>query len=227
MRMQSGYDLPKGVLFDLDGTLVDSDPIHTAVFIEFLGARGITLTEALYRTTMHGRQNVDIFREILPDEDPHEMDRAKEAAYRERIGDWMEPMPGVREAIAALRASEVRTAAVTNAPRANLDAVLGATGLTDCFDFMISTDEVTRGKPDPEIYLRALDALGLDASDALAFEDSPSGIHAAIGAGLKVVGVTSTLSREDLLAIGVADTITDFTDAALQRHLTLPEGALT
>lgn len=217
----------KAALFDLDGTLVDSDPIHIAVFIDFLGARGIALTEADYKATIHGRQNVDIFRDILPHEDPHEMDLAKEAAYRARIGDRMDPMPGVRELVGALRIDGWKLAVVTNAPRDNLEAVLQATSLAEHFDFTISSNEVTRGKPDPELYLRALDALGASAAQSLVFEDSPSGIRAAIAAGLKVIGVTSSLAPGDLLGAGAADTITDFTDAALGRHLTLPEGALS
>ena len=218
---------PKGVLFDLDGTLVDSDPIHIAVFIDFLDAFGITLTEADYAARFHGRHNVDIFRDILPDADPHEMDRAKEAAYRDRIGGVLQPISGVGEVVRALRSVGCKTAVVSNAPRANVDAVLSEIGMTGDFDFTVSSDEVARGKPDPEIYLSALDALGLAACDALTFEDSPSGIRAAVAAGIKTVGVTSTLSRDDLLTAGVADTIADFNDAALGRHLTLPEGALT
>ncbi|NNL72092.1 MAG: HAD hydrolase-like protein, partial [Silicimonas sp.] len=72
----------KALLFDMDGTLVDSDPIHISVFIDFLAERGVTLTEAEYMARIHGRTNLEIFGDLLPDEDPREMDLAKEAEYR-------------------------------------------------------------------------------------------------------------------------------------------------
>lgn len=215
----------KALLFDMDGTLVNSDPIHVAVFIDFLAERGMTITEEDYMKGMHGRLNVEIFREIMPDSDPVALDHAKEAAYRDRIGARMEPMPGVRELIDTARSSGLLVAAVTNAPRANLDAVLAATDLLGAFHHMGTAEDVTRGKPDPALYLRALDALGVGAHEALVFEDSPSGIAAARAAGIDVIGMASSLPPETLVGLGAIFAISDFTDPALHRHLNALEGA--
>ena len=101
----------KALLFDMDGTLVDSDPIHIDVFIEFLAKRGVTITEADYMNRMHGRQNVEIFRDFLPGADPDEMDLAKEAAYRQRIATGLDAMPGVRDLIRKARTAGMKTTA--------------------------------------------------------------------------------------------------------------------
>lgn len=215
----------KALFFDMDGTLVDSDPIHIAVFIEFLAERGVTISEADYMARIHGRRNVEIFRDFLPDADPVEMDLAKEAAYRERVGASMDPMPGARDLIHRARSRGVKTAAVTNGPRANLQAVLTATGLTDAFDHTGTSNDVTHGKPHPELYLAALDALNVQPDQALVFEDSPSGIAAARAAGIDVVAIASSLSPEVLVGHGALFAIPDFTDPALARHLTALEGA--
>mgnify|MGYP002622221956 CR=1 FL=1 len=215
----------KALLFDMDGTLVDSDPLHIAVFVEFLGARGVTITEADYMDRIHGRQNVEIFRHFLPDADPDEMDLAKEAAYREKVGTSMEPMPGARDLIRRARSHGLKTGAVTNGPRANLEAVLKATGLTDAFDHTGTANDVTHGKPHPELYLAALDALSLAPDETLVFEDSPSGIASARAAGIDVIAIASSLSAKALVDLGALFAISDFTDPALKRHLTALEGA--
>lgn len=215
----------KALFFDMDGTLVDSDPIHIAVFIEFLGARGVEITEADYLAQIHGRRNVEIFRDFLPDADPVEMDLAKEAAYRARVGASMDPMPGARDLIDRARSRGLKTAAVTNGPRANLEAVLTATGLTQAFDHTGTSNDVTHGKPHPELYEAALDALNLQPDQTLVFEDSPSGIAAARAAGIDVIAIASSLSPEELVGHGALFAISDFTDPRLTRHLTALEGA--
>lgn len=216
----------KALLFDMDGTLVDSDPIHIDVFIEFLGARGVAITEVDYMDRIHGRQNVEIFRDLLPDADPVEMDLEKEAAYREKVGTQMDPMPGARDLILRARTSGLKIGMVTNGPRANLEAVLNATGLTGMFDHTGTSNDVTFGKPHPELYLAALDALSVAPAEALVFEDSPSGIASARAAGIDVVAIASGLPAETLVNLGALFAISDFTDPALQRHLTALEGAL-
>lgn len=215
----------KALLFDIDGTLVDSDPIHIAVFLEFLAARGVTITKDDYMARIHGRRNIETFPEFLPNEDPREMDLAKEAAYRERLGETVAPLPGARDLIVRAKAASLSIGAVTNGPRANLNAVLNGTGLAEYFDHTGSSDDVTHGKPHPELYLAALSALNISAADALVFEDSPTGIQSARAAGLDVVGMTTSLPAETLVGHGALFAIPDFTDPALARHLSCLEGA--
>lgn len=215
----------KALLFDMDGTMIDSDPIHIAVFIEFLAVFGVRLTEAEYMANMHGRQNVDIFREILPDADPHALDKAKEAAYRTRLGPDTQPMPGLRDLLAFAEREGLKTAVVTNACRENVEKVLSVFGMSDRFDAISLGDDCEHGKPHPEAYLNALAALGLAADEALAFEDSPSGIRAATGAGIPTIGMASSLPPAKLTGLGALFAIPDFTDPALLRHLDMLQGA--
>lgn len=215
----------KALLFDMDGTLVDSDPIHVAVFIDFLAERGISLTEDEYLRRIHGRINTEIFAEFLPDEDPHEMDLAKEAAYRARVGDTMETMPGALDLIDRARRAGLGLGLVTNGPRANVEAVLRATRLGNAFDCLVSSNDIKRGKPHPDPYLSALNSLGIGADQALVFEDSPSGIRSARTAGIEVIAVASSLPAETLAAEGASLVIQNFNDPALARRLSLLEGA--
>ncbi len=215
------------LLFDLDGTLIDSDPLHARIFVDLFAKRGIEIDEAFYLARIHGRHNTDIFREFLPDEDPFDMHLTKEAAFRETLPSEVPAMPGVAALIVRARVRGVKLAVVTNAPRLNADAMLRATGLVEAFDTVIVGEECARGKPDPAPYNAALDVLEIRAEDALAFEDSPSGLASARAAGLYTVGIRSSLSDARLRDAGAHTSLKDFNDPALSTLLERLEGALT
>jgi HAD superfamily hydrolase (TIGR01509 family) len=215
------------LLFDLDGTLIDSDPLHARIFVDLFAERGIEIDEAFYLARIHGRHNTDIFREFLPDEDPFEMHLTKEAAFRDKLPPEVPAMPGVAALIERARSRGARLAVVTNAPRLNADAMLRATGLAPAFDTVIVGEECNRGKPDPAPYRAAMEALAVHAEDALAFEDSPSGLASARAAGIYTVGIQSSLTDANLRDAGAHATLKDFTDPALEPLLERLEGALT
>lgn len=215
------------LLFDLDGTLIDSDPLHARVFRSMFAERGREIDGEFYLAEVHGRHNTDIFGKHMPDEDPYALHLAKEAAFREILGARMAPTPGVAALIERAERNGWGLAVVTNAPRLNADAMLAALGLSGRFDAVVIGEECAAGKPDPAPYLHALDLLGADPRRSLAFEDSPSGIAAAAGAGLLTVGLRSSLTEAQLAAAGAALTISDFTDPALAPLLDRLEGALT
>ena len=205
------------LLLDLDGTMLDTDRIHCAVFADLMAPFGITVDEAHYRARIHGRLNADYFAETIPDHpDPAGLSEDKEAEFRRRLPRPYPAMPGVGAMLDRASAEGWACAVVTNAPPDNADVMLRAIGLRHHFEVVISGEECPRGKPHPDPYLAALDRLGVAATDALAFEDSPSGLAAAVAAGIPVVGVTSTLPASELLALGAVATITDFTDTALE-----------
>ncbi|SPJ23681.1 HAD family hydrolase [Palleronia abyssalis] len=203
------------LLFDLDGTLIETDPIHAAVFVEMFAEEGREIDESYYYDHIHGRLNDDIFGDAFPGRDPKVMADTKEARFRERLGDRADPMPGLPALLDRAEAEGWGMAVVTNAPRANAEAMLAALRLTTRLPILIVGDELARGKPDPLPYQTALDQLGVLAQRSLAFDDSPSGVTSASRAGIPTLGLRSSLTHDRLTAAGAHDTIADFTDPTL------------
>lgn len=213
------------LLFDLDGTMLVSDPIHESVFKEIWTERGLPTPEGFYSAGIHGRQNHDIFAEFLPAEpDVQGLHELKEAMFRERLPRPYPAMPGLADLIGLATAKGWGLAVVTNAMRKNADAMLDAIGLAGAFETIVIGEECAKGKPDPAPYLEALRQLGAEARDCLAFEDSPSGVRAAAAAGIPTLGIRSALDDRALRAAGATDTLADFTDPALAHHLARLEG---
>jgi HAD superfamily hydrolase (TIGR01509 family) len=202
------------LLFDLDGTLAETDSLHLPTWVEALLPHGIEVDEAFYRENISGRSNAEIVGDLLPNlpaREGREIVETKEAGFRERAKD-LEPLPGLLDFLEDAKGSGSRAALVTNAPRENVDAVLLALGLEDFFDAVVPAEEVRAAKPDPEPYRTALEKLGADPEGALAFEDSVSGIRSAVGAGVPTVGIASTQKPDTLLEAGAFMAAWDFTD---------------
>jgi HAD superfamily hydrolase (TIGR01509 family) len=208
----------EALLFDLDGTLADTDPLHLIAWAEALLPHGIEVDEEFYRTRMSGRLNPDIVAELLPHLSPREAEdlvHSKEARVP-KLAEELEPLPGLVEFLR--RTSGIPRALVTNAPRDNAEVMLGVLGLEEAFDTVVLAEDVGAGKPDPAPYLAALEKLQLAASDTLAFEDSPSGIRSAVAAGIPTVGIASTHPPESLEEAGAFTTTRDFQTLDLE-HL--------
>lgn len=194
----------KALLFDLDGTLVHTDPLHFAAWRRALEPHGIPLDEATYERRIWGRHNPDIVRDLLPQLDTADVAAfadAKEAAFR-AAARGLQPLPGAAALMVDARAAGVTVAVVTNAPRPNAEFMLHATGLVTMVDLLTIGEECAAPKPDPAPYRETLECLGVSADEAVAFEDSPSGLRSAAAAGLTVVGMTTTRPANDLLAVG-------------------------
>jgi HAD superfamily hydrolase (TIGR01509 family) len=213
------------LLFDLDGTMLNSDPIHEVVFEELWASRGLTMTDGFYMQHVHGRLNVDVFADFLPDEpDPQGLSEWKEAQFRERLPKPYPAMPGVGALLDRAIDTGWQVAVVTNAMRLNAEAMLGAIGLRDRFEVIVIGEECTHGKPHPLPYLTAIEALGETPETCIAFEDSPSGMRAAAASGAYAIGIRSALDDAALRAAGAVLTIQDFTDPALPDILARFEG---
>ncbi|MEM6824676.1 MAG: HAD family phosphatase [Pseudomonadota bacterium] len=203
------------LLFDLDGTLIDSDPLHAQVFIDIFAARGRSIDLDYYVRHMHGCINTEIFAEHFPELDAQEEHLAKEAAFRDLLAKNVEPTPGARSLIDRAKVAGWGLAVVTNACRPNADAMLKALGLTALFDVVVVGDEETACKPAPDPYLSAMRTLGVDPTRAVAFEDSRTGLAAARASGAFTVGLRTSLNAAELQDAGAEITIADFTDPAL------------
>ncbi len=213
------HPMKTALLFDLDGTLIDSDSIHSQVFSDLFAPRGVKIDFDYYRTMLHGRLNFDIFSDLCPGEDAQWWSDHKEAEYRRRLGPGHPPIAGISALLDLADEMGWAKGVVTNAPRENGEAVLVALGIADRFETLVIGDECANGKPAPDPYLEGLRRLGADAAVSLAFEDSPPGIRSAVGAKLKTIGIRSMLDDETLRAAGAAATIADFADPALAEHL--------
>jgi beta-phosphoglucomutase len=207
----------KALIFDMDGTLVHSDPVHLEAFAEVLKPEGVAIDEEIYRSTIIGRTNEAIFASLLPHL-PVEKHEAyadeKEATFR-RMASNLKPLEGLLDLLDWAEGRGVKIALVTNAPRLNADHMLDVLGLAERFPVQITIEQVERGKPDPLPYLTALERLGINAEEAIAFEDSPSGMRAAKAAGLFSFGVLTGLSADEMREIGADGAILTFRDPAL------------
>ena len=207
------------LLFDLDGTLVDTDAEHLVAFQRAFEPHGIVLDRAQYVAHVMGASNEMIGRKFLPHL-PHDLRErtlaAKEQAYRDGLGD-LQPIAGIAELLDWAEANGLARAVVTNAPRANADLVLAAIGLADRLPIRVIGGELARSKPDPLPYLTGLAQTGARAENSVAFEDSLSGVRAAVSAGLAVVGITTSLDAARLIEVGAVFAAADFTDARIVR----------
>jgi len=201
-------------LFDLDGTLVDSDAKHMAAFQRAFAPYGLVLDQTAYIKSIHGASNEligKIFLSHLPLERRRAILEEKEAVYRADLGD-VEPIAGVVALLDFADRRGLRRAVVTNAPHANAEAVLAALGFEERLPVVVIGSELSRAKPDPLPYLRALELTGSVGSRSVAFEDSEPGIRAAAAAGLAVVGLTTSLDEAALIQAGASFAVSNFTD---------------
>lgn len=209
------------LLFDLDGTLIDSDPLHHAAYATLFAERGDELSLDQYHREIMGRPNADIMAQFWPDEPENHAAIAarKELMFRDSLAASVPPTQGIHALLDWAAASGAGVAVVTNAPRDNAETMLRAAGLAPRFDLLIIGEECARAKPDPLPYQLAMQALDVTPSRCVAFEDSASGLRAARGAGAHVFGLTTGLSPQRLRQAGAHDVIDDFTDPALLAHL--------
>lgn len=203
------------LLFDLDGTMLVSDPIHEQVFRALFAEREVEVEDDFYIARIHGRHNLDIFADFMPGADARALDELKEAMFRERLPRPYPAMPGLADLVALSVERGWQRAVVTNAMRKNAEAMLGAIGLRDAFETIVIGDECARGKPHPDPYLEAMRQLGAAPSACVAFEDSSAGMRSATAAGAFTIGLRSALDDATLRAAGAHATIKDFTDPAL------------
>ena len=207
----------RAVIFDWDGVVVDSSAHHERSWEVIASRRGLPLPADHFKRGFGKKNNV-----IIPDlgwaTAPAEVDalaREKEDIYRSLVREkGIDPLPGVRELLAALQAAGIPCAIGSSTERANLDCLLDLMDLRKFFRVIVSGDEVDRGKPDPSIFLFAAERLGIAAADCVVIEDALVGIEAARRAGMPVLAVGTTNPIE---ALGSADAaVADMTQVTRQ-----------
>ena len=207
-----------GLIFDMDGVLIDSTPTHTEAWLLYLKRHGIEIPEIEAR--MLGKRNDAIVRDFfhdvpLTDEQVLEHGARKEQLYRDLMGPKIDfhMVPGVIQFLKRHQDSPIGLA--TNGELANVNLVLYGTNIHQYFRAVVSGQEVLLPKPHPDIYLKVADLLGISPRNCVVFEDSLTGIEAARAAGMRVAGLTTTLSKLP----GVDLSVADFLDTGLEPWL--------
>jgi beta-phosphoglucomutase family hydrolase len=183
------------LIFDMDGVLLDSNAAHRDAWAAYNRSLGLETTEQMIQR-MYGRRNDQIVRDFfgdgLSEEEVTRRGADKEKLYREMIGARLEEMlvPGLRSFLEEYR--EAPLAVASNAEPENVSFLLDRAGLRQYFRVVVDGHQVSRPKPDPEIYFRAARWLNLAPENAIVFEDSPSGVEAARAAGMRVIGLRTT-----------------------------------
>ena len=187
-------------IFDMDGVLVDSNPVHKIALKQFCKKHGYDLSEKDLREKIYGRTNRDWLLTLfgdLSEATVRSYAGEKEALFRELYVD-IKPLDGLHSFLQKLDEAGIPRAIATSAPRANVDFTISRTHIERFFPLILDDTFVTKGKPDPQIYLKSAEALGFKPSQCVVFEDSLSGVTAAKRAGCKVIGVTTTHTSEEL-----------------------------
>jgi len=207
----------EALLFDLDGTLTDTDTLHLQALQQLLREQGRELSEAEFDAHVSGRANADMCRYLFPGRPVAEHEAfadRKEARFR-ALSPTLQPTAGLERLLAHAERRGIGMAVVTNAPRANAQHMLAAIGLAERFEHVLVAEELARAKPDPLPYLTGLERLGARADHALAFEDSVPGVTAASRAGILTVGLSTSQAPQLLLEAGAQLVVKNFDDERL------------
>jgi beta-phosphoglucomutase len=196
---------PRAVIFDMDGVLIDTYRAHYRSWVELAEAEGLHITESEFAATF-GRTSREIIarlwgRDRCDDARITELDRRKEAAFRRIIEADFPAMPGVGDLMRSLHEAGIRLALGSSGPPENVALALDRLGARDLFGAVVTCEDVTRGKPDPEVFLIAAERLGVAPAHCAVVEDAPAGVAAANAARMTSIGLLSTgRTREDLTA---------------------------
>ena len=189
-------------VFDMDGVIVDNRVYHFRAWEEFAREHGLRFESESFKNNLFGRVNRDILRGLcggeLDDQQARLYAAEKEALYRKLYKGHVEPARGLVRFLKALKAEGIPTAVATSAPRVNLDFVLDEAALRPYFEAFVDIGAVRKGKPAPDLYLKAAEELRRKPGECVAFEDSFPGVESALAAGMRVVGVTTTHTPEEL-----------------------------
>ncbi|SFC67695.1 haloacid dehalogenase superfamily, subfamily IA, variant 3 with third motif having DD or ED/haloacid dehalogenase superfamily, subfamily IA, variant 1 with third motif having Dx(3-4)D or Dx(3-4)E/beta-phosphoglucomutase family hydrolase [Flexibacter flexilis DSM 6793] len=203
----------KAFIFDMDGTLINNISYHQKAWLAFLAKYGIELAPHEFHAQNHGTQDELIrhfFGQDLDYPKVQALGNEKEALYRELYRPAMEPLKGLPQLLDALKAQQIRIALATMGGADNIDFVLDTLQIRPYFEVIVGGHQVRHGKPHPEVYQKALKALGLEPSEAIALEDSRGGIVSANGAGLPVVGITTSHTPDELRQWGAIHTVAHY-----------------
>lgn len=211
----------------MDGVIIDSNPYHKIAWEKFLTKQGYPYDDQLFDNILSGRTGPTSLRLLFGDDLPKE----KLNFYLEEVDsnyqnilrqtEEVRPIAGVHAFLHQISKNGCRLALATSAPTLNIELGLQKLKLENTFEHIVGKVDVTHGKPHPEVYLTTVERLGIPVENCIVFEDSKVGIQSARNAGLRVVGIASGHSREELLEEGVSMVVDDFIGLDLDTVLNL------
>ena len=208
------FNETKAVIFDMDGVMVYNTPYHQRALKEFCEIKGKPLSDEEMEDKIYGRTNrewlLNLFDSSLTDELVDEYAYEKELMYRNIYKNDIQAAPGLIEFLELLDIKNLARAIATSAPPVNVDFTLDSINAKKFFEIIINDTMVKNSKLHPEIYLKAIEVLGLRPDECLVFEDSKSGIKAGLDSGAKVIAIESSMSPQQTLDLGAHASISDF-----------------
>lgn len=211
------------LIFDMDGTMVDNMMTHHRGWQKTLAVYGLELTLEEVIATCHGK-NVEIIERLFPGkysiEERERISFEKESWYRSIFLPDLKLIAGLAELLKTAQKNGIPMGVGTAAPKANVDFALDNLGIRHYFQAVIDGDDVKKGKPDPEVFFKVADKLGVPYANCLVFEDSPTGAKTALNAGMKAIILTTTHRAEEFAEIpSVLRCVSDFTGIDLLNEL--------
>jgi len=192
----------KAVIFDIDGTLMDNNEYHKMAWMQYLEGQGRKMTDKEFKENVSGRTNLDavehIYDKKMSDEEASKYYLAKEEIYRRLYKPYICPIHGLLEFLKDLQDHGIVMAIATSGIQVNIDFMFEHIPIKQYFKTVIQSKDITKGKPDPEIFMKAAEAVGFPPENCVVFEDSLAGVKAAKKAGIKVVALTTSEKKEDL-----------------------------
>jgi len=202
----------RGLIFDFDGVIVDSHPVHTRAWKKFLDSVGKTVSEERLQFVLDGRKRDDILRHFMGELDADqivEFGHRKEQFFRDEAA-HVRTIDGLLGFLGDIEFQQVALAIASSGSRSRVDFLLERLDLQKFFQVVITGDEVEQGKPHPAVFLRAAQQMGVDPSESMAFEDAVSGVKAARSAGMKCVGIAQPDRATILVDAGANYVVPDF-----------------
>jgi beta-phosphoglucomutase len=203
----------QAVIFDMDGVIVDSHPIHKKAWRRFLDSVGKEVPEEDLDFILDGRKKEDILRHFLGDlssEEIHRLGHEKELLFREEARAQLRPVEGVEQLLNSLSRANIKLGVASSGSDSRVNFVLRQLHLLEYFSAIVAGDEVSAGKPDPAIFRLTSQKLDVAPNEILVFEDSVSGVKAARAAGMRCVGLAESSRAEILMEAGADHVIGHF-----------------
>jgi beta-phosphoglucomutase family hydrolase len=218
----------KAVIFDLDGTLLDNNDVHLKAWKQYLKENNKQISDEDFKENISGRTNKDaiehIYQKEMTEDEASKYYLEKEEIYRKMYRSDIAPITGLQDFLEELHKHKIAMAIATSGIQVNIDFMFDHVPIKKYFKKIVNSGDVSKGKPDPEIFLKAAEVLHIPTENCIVFEDSIAGVRAGKSAGMKVVALTTTHTPEELKEADLV--IKDYSEINFERLLFLQDEAV-